>query len=163
MAGGRETGQYLTFQLGRDVFGVDIREVREIIQFVAPTPIPMTPDFILGVMNLRGEVVPVIDLARRFGLESTQVKRRSCTIVMEPREGGRLRHLGIIVDSVYEVRDVDAADIEPAPSFGADIRLDFIAGMARLDGRFVILLAADKALSFEEMVLLAEACAEGEG
>lgn len=154
--------QYLTFQLGRDIFGVNIAWVREILQYVEPTGVPLTPDFILGVMNLRGSVVPVIDLSRRFGLGPTRVLKRSCTVVMELPDGEQILQIGIVVDAVHEVRDILTTDIEPPPQFGAGVRVDFIAGMARLDGRFIILLALDKVMSLEEMSLLAEACA-GEG
>jgi len=155
--GGTEQGpqQYLTFTLSRELFAIDILHIKEIIEYGQLTEIPMLPPFIRGVINLRGTVVPVIDLWARFGNEQTQIARRTCIIIVEmtqTEDGINSRHdIGIIVDSVNAVIDIPGADIEPPPSFGARIRADFIYGMGKLSDQFVIILDIDKVLSVEEM------------
>jgi len=148
--------QYLTFQLGGELFALDILHVKEILEYGQITPVPMTPVFIRGVINLRGAVVPVIDLSARFGRGLADVTRRSCIIIVEVQHEGERDDIGVTVDAVNEVVELPPAGIEPAPAFGAKIRTEFIAGMGKLDGRFVILLDLAKVLSLDEMVLLAE-------
>ena len=146
--------QYLTFLLAGEMFGVGILNVKEIIEYGNLTEIPMMPAFIRGVINLRGSVVPVIDLAARFGGKSTEVGRRTCIVIVEVADEEMHHDIGIMVDAVSEVLEIPAGDIEPPPSFGARIRADFIFGMGKVAGKFVILLAIDKVLSVEEIALL---------
>lgn len=158
-AGGDDTPQqYLTFSLGGEVFALGILNVKEIIEFGNVTEIPMMPAFIRGVINLRGSVVPVIDLAARFGGKATKISRRTCIVIveLETSEGVEGKQdLGVIVDAVNEVLEIPRADIEPAPSFGAKIRADFIQGMGKVEGRFVIILNVERVLSTEEIAMLA--------
>lgn len=147
--------QYLTFMLGGEMFAVVIVNVKEIIEFGALTEIPMMPSFIRGVINLRGAVVPVIDLSCRFGGKATQVARRTCIVIIEMRDGEQKQDVGVMVDAVSEVLEIADAEIEPPPAFGARIRTDFIAGMGKVNGRFVILLDVNRVLSIEEISQLA--------
>ena len=151
-----ETQQYLTFSLGGEMFAVGILNVKEIIEYGELTAIPMMPGFIRGVINLRGAVVPVIDLAARFGGQESAVQRRTCNVIVEVRQEGHKHDIGIMVDAVSEVLEIAAADIEPPPSFGARIRADFIAGMGKVDGHFVIILDIQRVLSAEEMASIGE-------
>ena len=146
--------QYLTFALGSEMFAVGILNVKEIIEYGNLTEIPMMPAFIRGVINLRGSVVPVIDLAARFGGTSTEVGRRTCIVIVEVHEGDDQHDIGIMVDAVSEVLDIPDSEIEPPPTFGAKIRADFIFGMGKVAGKFVILLNINKVLSVEEIALL---------
>lgn len=146
--------QYLTFLLGGEMFAVAILNVKEIIEFGALTEIPMMPPFIRGVINLRGAVVPVIDLSSRFGNPPTQVSRRTCIVIVELREGDQKHDIGVMVDAVSEVLEIAAADVEPPPAFGARIRADFINGMGKVGGKFVIILNVAKVLSTEEISML---------
>ena len=147
--------QYLPFSLGGEVFALGILNVQEIIEFGQITEIPMMPAFIRGVINLRGAVVPVIDLSARFGGSSSTVSRRTCIVIVELGIGEERQDLGVIVDAVNEVLEIPRADIEPPPSFGARIRADFIQGMGKVDGHFVIILNVERVLSTEEITLLA--------
>ena len=146
--------QYLTFSLGGEMFAVGILNVKEIIEYGNLTEIPMMPAFIRGVINLRGAVVPVIDLSARFGGKPTEVGRRTCIVIVEVPDEDTRHDIGIIVDAVSEVLEIPASEIEPAPSFGAKIRADFIFGMGKVVGKFVILLDIDKVLSVEEIAML---------
>ena len=148
--------QYLTFILGGEMFAMDIRGVKEIIEYGSMTMVPMMPAFVRGVINLRGAVVPVVDLAARFGRPPTQVNKRSCVVILEIQgeEEEGVQDMGVLVDAVSAVLSIPAADIEPAPSFGAGIRADFIGGMAKVDGNFVIVLKVERVLSVEEMAQL---------
>lgn len=150
-----EVRQYLTFSLGGEMFAVGILNVKEIIEYGHLTEIPMMPAFIRGVINLRGAVVPVIDLAARFGGEPTQVGRRSCIIIVEVADGDMIQDVGVLVDSVSAVLDIPDTEIEPPPAFGARIRTDFIQGMGKIAGKFVIILNVQRVLSVEEMTILA--------
>lgn len=152
--------QYLTFTLGGEMFAVGILCVKEIIEYGSLTEIPMMPAFIRGVINLRGAVVPVIDLAARFGGRPTEVGKRTCIVIVEIGDAGTAddatRHdIGIIVDAVSEVLDIPAGEIEPPPTFGARIRADFIFGMGKVAGKFVIILNIDRVLSVDEIALIA--------
>lgn len=148
--------QYLIFSLGKELFAVGTLRVREIIEYGNITTVPMMPAFIRGVINLRGAVVPVIDLNARFGRGRTEISRRTCVVILEAQSDGDTHVLGIVVDAVSAVRQIDSANVEPAPSFGTRIRADFIDGMAKVNGNFVILLDLGKVLSVEEMTLLGE-------
>lgn len=148
--------QYLTFLLGGEMFAVGILNVKEIIEYGTVTSIPMMPSFIRGVINLRGAVVPVIDLSSRFGNPPSQVSRRTCIVIIEVSEGDERQDIGIVVDAVSEVLEIPRSDIEPPPAFGAKIRADFITGMGKVNGRFVIILNVGQVLSVEEISLLSQ-------
>ena len=148
--------QYLTFVLGGEMFAVGILNVKEIIEYGNLTEIPMMPAFIRGVINLRGAVVPVVDLAARFGGKISDVQRRTCIVIVEVTQEDAKHDIGIMVDAVSEVLEIGVKDIEPSPSFGARIRADFIAGMGKVGGKFVIILQIDRVLSVDEMALLAD-------
>jgi len=154
--------QYLTFQLSGEMYAVGILNVKEIIEYGSLTEIPMMPAFIRGVINLRGSVVPVIDLSARFGGHTTETSRRTCIVIIELVHEAERHDIGIVVDAVSEVLEVSSADIEPAPSFGAKIRADFIAGMGKIAGKFVIILDIQKVLSVDEIATLATV-SEGNG
>ncbi|MBL8485844.1 MAG: purine-binding chemotaxis protein CheW [Rhodocyclaceae bacterium] len=149
--------QYLTFTLGGEMYAVGILNVKEIIEYGTLTEIPMMPTFIRGVINLRGAVVPVIDLSARFGGQPTEVGRRTCIVIIELADGESRHDMGIIVDAVSEVLEIPPAEIEPPPAFGARIRTDFIAGMGKVAGRFVVILEIRNVLSVDEMAALADA------
>jgi purine-binding chemotaxis protein CheW len=151
-----EVGQYLTFQLGGETFAVGILAIKEILEYVPLTQVPLMPAFIRGVMNLRGAVVPVIDLSLRFGRSRTEIGRRTCIVIIEVMFEEHQQYIGVLVDAVHEVLAIAASDIEPPPQFGSKIRADFIAGMARVEERFVVLLYVDKVLSVDEMAMLSE-------
>ena len=151
-----EIAQYLTFQLTGEMYAVGILNVKEIIEYGQLTEIPMMPAFIRGVINLRGSVVPVIDLAARFGHAQSEIGKRTCIVIVEVSQEDSKHDLGIMVDAVSEVLEVSAADIEPAPAFGAKIRADFIDGMAKINAKFVIILDIQKVLSVDEMAQLSK-------
>lgn len=148
--------QYLTFQLGGEMFAVGILNIKEIIEYGSVTEIPMVPPFIRGVINLRGAVVPVIDLASRFGGKRSEVSRRTCIVIIELAEGEERQDIGVVVDSVSEVLEIPASEIEPPPAFGARIRADFIEGMGKVNGKFVIILDVAKVLSVDEIASLSQ-------
>ena len=161
-AAGESAGgnQFLTFLLGKEVFAMDIRTVREIIQFGPLTLVPLMPDFVRGVINLRGAVVPVIDLHARFGRPVAEIGKKTCIVIFDAvREGERVE-LGLLVDAVSEVIDIAADQIEPPPSFGTAVRRDFIQGMGKIGDRFVIILEPDKAFDVDDMARLCEATQE---
>ncbi|MDH5182904.1 MAG: chemotaxis protein CheW [Gammaproteobacteria bacterium] len=143
--------KYLTFVIGDKTFGVNIEPVKEIIEYERLTRIPMTPGHIRGVVNLRGNVVPIIDLANRLNLSGHEISKRTCLIILQLAAEDETMDLGILVDSVSEVLDIPAEDIEPAPSFGVEVRSDFIDGMAKIKGSFVIILDIQKVLSIQEL------------
>jgi purine-binding chemotaxis protein CheW len=149
-----EPRQYLTFTLGGEMYAVETLSVKEIIEFGQVTAVPMMPASIRGVINLRGAVVPVIDLKARFGGQPTDVTRRTCIVIIELGAEDEHQVIGIVVDTVSEVLEIPAAEIEPPPSFGARIRADFISGMGKIAGRFVILLEMGRVLSVDELALL---------
>ncbi|WP_446809536.1 chemotaxis protein CheW [Methylomonas sp. 2BW1-5-20] len=149
-------GQYLTFTLGGELYALGILSSKEIIDYGNLTEVPMMPAFVRGVINLRGSVVPVVDLQARFGKGATPVVKRTGIVIVEAAgdDEDSSQDLGIIVDAVNEVVEISQEDIEPAPSFGTGIRPDFISGMAKRNGRFVILLNVSKVLSVDEMAAL---------
>jgi purine-binding chemotaxis protein CheW len=150
------TGQYLTFMLGGEAYAIGILAIKEIIEHGQMTRVPMMPEAIRGVINLRGAVVPVIDLGVRFHHGPTAITKRTCIVIVEVEHEGESEIVGILVDAVNEVMDIAASDIEPAPSFGTRIHTEFIAGMARIAERFVIILEPDRVLSVEEMAAVVE-------
>jgi purine-binding chemotaxis protein CheW len=149
-----EPTQYLTFMLGGEVLAIGILAIKEIIEYHGITAVPMMPEFIRGVINLRGAVVPVIDLAARFGRSRAVVTKRSCIVIVEVEAEGERKDVGVIVDAVNAVLDIPPADVEAAPVFGARIRTDFIQGMGKVGGKFVILLNVNRVLSFDEISAL---------
>lgn len=158
-------GQYLIFMLGGEIYALGILNIKEIIDYGYLTEVPMMPDFVRGIINLRGSVVPVIDLMARFGKGATLIAKRSAIVIVETgaTEGDDHQDIGIIVDAVNEVVDIAEQDIEPPPSFGTGIRPDFISGMAKRNDRFIILLNADHVLSVDEMAALGKIEAEHAG
>lgn len=148
--------QYLTFTLGTELFAVETLSVREIIEYGTLTPIPMMPPSILGVINLRGAVVPVVDLRLRFGDGATPLGRRTCIVILEVAQADATQVIGVVVDAVNAVLEIGAADIEPAPRFGGRLRAEFMRGMGKVDGRLVILLDIGRVLSVDDLALLAD-------
>lgn len=149
--------QYLTFRIGNEHYGLELSQTREIIEYSGITEVPLMPNFLRGVINLRGEVVPVIDLAVRLGRKSIEVQKRTCIIVVELQNNEQNHVLGLLADAVSEVIDMDDENIEDAPSFGANIRAEFIQGIAKREDEFVVLLDANNALSIRELAHLVEA------
>jgi len=150
------TDQYLTFQLAGEVFAIGILAIREIIEYASLTTVPMMPTYIRGVINLRGAVVPVLDLLVRFGKSPAEVTKRTCIVIVEVTTHGERQVFGVVVDSVNAVLDIPASEIEPPPSFGARIRTDFIQGMGKVNDRFVVLLDVNHVLAADELALLGE-------
>jgi len=155
-----DQNQYLTFMLGRETYAAGILRIREILEYEAPTDVPLMPKFMRGVVNLRGAVVPVIDLCARFGRESAPVSKRTCIVIAEAGSGEDRQTLGVVVDAVNEVLEIPASDIEPPPSFGSSVRVDFIHGMGKVRDKFVIILDLDRVLAVEEMESLAASVAK---
>ena len=139
--------KYLTFKVAGELLGTEIDNINEIIEFSEMTRVPLTPPHIRGVSNLRGNVVPIIDLAVRLGKKSSEVTKKTCIIIVEMDDDGEKMDIGFVVDEVDEVLDIHADAIEPAPQFGADISSDYINGMGKVDGQFVILLLLNEVLS----------------
>ena len=152
-----EEQQYLTFMLSGETYATSILCIKEIIQYGQLTEVPRMPEFIRGVINLRGAVVPVIDLSARFGKTSTAIGRRNCIIIVEVEMDEETHSVGVMVDAVNAVLEIPASEIEPAPAFGANIRTDFIAGMGKIDGKFVIILNIQFVLSMDDMAALVSA------
>ena len=150
-------GQYLTFVLGGEVFALGILAIKEIIEYSDLTTVPMTPQYVRGVINLRGAVVPVLDLLARFARQPSPVTKRTCIVIVEINAGGERHDIGLVVDAVNAVLDIPAGDIEPPPGFGATVRTEYIQGMAKVNNRFVILLDADQALAAEELLAISQA------
>jgi purine-binding chemotaxis protein CheW len=151
-----ESRQYLTFRLARETFAVDVAKVREILDFVAITKVPQTPEFMRGVINLRGSVVPVVDMKLKFGMEPTEKTVNTCIIVLEVIIESETTIVGALADSVQEVVELDPSQIEPPPRIGMKLNIDFIKGMGKLNNEFVIILDSDKIFSFDEGTVLAE-------
>jgi len=146
--------QYLTFMLSEKIYGLDILSIKEIIEYGELTEVPMTPDFISGVINLRGSVVPVIDLLQRFSGEATEQTKRTSIVILEIENDDLKIEIGITVDIVNEVLDIYSSDIEPPPDLGNQIQTDFISGMARVDGKFLVLLNIENILSIDELSMV---------
>jgi purine-binding chemotaxis protein CheW len=140
-------GKYLTFALAHEEYGLEILKVREIIGYIEVTAIPQTPRDVKGVINLRGQVIPVVDLRAKFGMETSDVTDETCIIVVEITQSGRKANTGIIVDRVQEVLDIPGKDIEDAPQFGSSVNTDFILGMAKVEESVKILLDIDRVLA----------------
>ena len=163
-AAAAELAQYLTFVLAGEPFAIGILAIKEIIEYRGLATVPMMPACVRGVINLRGAVVPVIDLQARFGRASSEVSKRTCIVIVEvaneAEAQGRRQVVGVVVDAVNEVLDIAPADIEPPPSFGARIRSDFIAGVGKVRGKFVILLDVDRVLTLDDLGAMASAGAD---
>jgi purine-binding chemotaxis protein CheW len=159
-----EEKQYLTFMLGGEMFSIGILSIKEIIWYANLTEVPMMPACIRGVINLRGAVVPVMDLSNRFGKPSTPVVKSTCIVIVEVPTAveGEHQNMGVVVDSVQAVLEIPTSEIEPAPSFGAKIRPDFIEGIAKVNGKFVILLNVNRVLSTEEISQMGQVAATGD-
>lgn len=145
------TRQYLTFKLGEAVFATDVAQVREVLDFTSITKIPRTPDFMSGVINLRGNVVPVVDLRLCFEMSKTEKTVNTCIVVVEVSLDGESNVIGALADSVEEVVDLEPDQIEPAPRIGTQIRTDFIKGMGKRDGKFIMILDIDRVFAPEEL------------
>ena len=156
-AAGGKAGKYLTFTMAEEDYGIGILKIKEIIGMQSITPVPQTPDHVKGVINLRGKVIPVIDLRLRFGMESIDCNNRTCIIVVEIAGLSGTVMIGIVVDSVSEVLNIKSEDIEDTPTFGTKLNTDYILGMAKMEGGVKILLDIDRVLSAEELAFLEKA------
>ena len=145
------TGKYLTFSLSNESYGVDVLKVREIIRFLKITPVPQMPAYVKGVINLRGKVLPVIDLRLKFGLDAAEATERTCIVVVRVLAGGHDITLGMIVDSVEEVINLNETEIEETPEFGAKVDTAYLMGMAKVKGAIKTLLDIDKVVSPETL------------
>jgi purine-binding chemotaxis protein CheW len=155
-AGSEDVLQYLTFTLGDETFAMDIRTVREIIQHGSMTVVPLMPAFVRGVINLRGAVVPVIDLQSRFGRPVAQFGKKTCVVIFDVGPDGDKVELGLLVDAVSEVIDIAASQIEPPPQFGTTIQREFIRGLGKVGSEFIVILEPERALNIDDMAALAE-------
>ena len=156
-----ETTQYLTFKLDDEVFALDIGKVREVLDFTSITKVPRTPEFMRGVINLRGSVVPVVDLRLKFGMTKTEKTVNTCIIIVEVTVDDETTILGALADSVQEVLDLEPGQIEPAPKIGTRLNTEFIKGMGKRDSRFIIILDIDKVFSTDELAMVQQTQAEG--
>ena len=152
-----ERGRFLAFNLGREAFAMDILTIKEVIQYAEITEVPLAPPSIRGVINLRGAVVPVIDLAVRFGWNRTEIARRTCVVIVEMEQAGERAVLGVIVDQVREVLEIAQDLIEPATTFGSKLRPDFIRGIGKVKGQFILILEINRVLALDELAALAPA------
>ena len=150
-------GKYLTFTLADEEYGIGILKIKEIIGMMPITSVPQTPDFVKGVINLRGKVIPVMDLRLRFGLPSIDYTERTCIIVVEIGSQSGTMLVGIVVDAVSEVLNIKAEDMEETPAFGIKLNTEFILGMAKMEGGVKILLDINKVLNGEDLAMMAEA------
>jgi len=150
-------GKYLTFSLAEEEYGIGILKVKEIIGMMAITTVPQTPDYMKGVINLRGKVIPIVDLRLKFSMEAIAYTERTCIIVVEVTGNNQKIQIGILVDSVSEVLNIKAVDIEDTPNFGSHLDTEYILGMAKTGGRVKILLDIDKVLSNSEVTAISMA------
>jgi purine-binding chemotaxis protein CheW len=155
-----ETRQYLTFQLGGEVFGLDVSNVREILEFTGVTKVPKTPEYMRGVINLRGSVVPVLDMRLKFGLARTEKTVNTCIIVVEVSFEEEHTVIGALVDSVEEVFELEPQHIEPPPRIGTRLRTDFIKGMGMRDDGFIILLDIDRLFTSDDVAAISDTGAQ---
>jgi len=151
-----QEGKYLTFALAQEEYGLEILKVREIIGYMDVTLVPKTPKYVLGVINLRGQVIPVIDLRSKFGMETAERTEETCIIVVEIIRNGQAISMGIVVDHVSEVLDISQEMIEPTPQFDTDLDTSFILGMGKIGDKVKILLDIDKVLSRQDVARLSE-------
>jgi len=151
------TTQYLTFTLGEEEFALDISKVREVLDYTTITRVPRMPEFLRGVINLRGNVVPVVDLRMKLGMPPTKRSVSTCIVITEIDMDGEVVHMGALTDSVQEVLDLEPGQIQPPPRFGTRLDTEFIRGMGKRDDRFLIILDIDKVLSGEDISRIHEA------
>ena len=151
-----DTNQFLTFALSEDIFAIDVIMAKEVLDFANVTRVPQTPDFLLGVINLRGSVVPVIDMRLKFGMPAAEKTRDSCIIVVEIDIDGALVTVGAMADSVREVMDMTPDQIEPPPRIGTRLNTEFIKGMGNLGDKFVIILDINRIFTADELALAQE-------
>ena len=151
-----EQQQYLTFLLADEEYAISILKVKEIIQYDTVTTVPKTPKWVRGVINLRGAVVPVVDLAVKFGLEQRPVTKTTCIVIVETKYEERNTTMGVIAEAVSQVMELTPEDIQAVPEFGTRVKVDYLFGMARLGKKFALLLDADKVLSANELLSLGE-------
>jgi purine-binding chemotaxis protein CheW len=144
-------GKYLTFTLAEEEYGIGILKIKEIIGMMSITTVPQTPEFVKGVINLRGKVIPVMDLRLRFGMEEMDYTERTCIVVVEIEGTSGTVMIGVVVDSVSEVLNIKGEDVEETPTFGAKLNMDYILGMAKMEGGVKILLDIDRVLSEAEI------------
>jgi purine-binding chemotaxis protein CheW len=159
VAGITETVQCLTFKLSEEIFAVDVAKVREILDFTSVTKVPQTPDFMRGVINLRGSVVPVVDMRLKFGMSGTEKTVNTCIIVMEISLDGETAVVGALADSVQEVLELEPDQIEAAPRIGTKLNTDFLVGMGKHNDTFIMILNIDKVFTFEEITIVQESLA----
>ena len=152
-----QSTQYLTFMLDNEVFAVDIAKVREVLELINITKVPRTPDFMRGVINLRGSVVPVVDMRLKFGMNPTAKTVNTCIIIVEIVHDDEITVMGALADSVREVMELEPDQIEPPPKIGTRLRSDFLRGMGKYDDRFIMILEIDRIFSSEELSTLQEA------
>ncbi len=150
-------GKYLTFSLDNEEYGISIIKIKEIIGMMPITSVPQTPDFVQGVINLRGKVIPVVDLRLRFGMESMEYTERTCIIVVEIEGPTGMVMIGTVVDAVSEVLNIKAEEMEETPTFGTKLDTDYILGMAKIEGGVKILLDIDQVLTMDEIAALDKA------
>ncbi|MBI4805159.1 MAG: chemotaxis protein CheW [Desulfovibrio sp.] len=150
------TNQFLTFTLGEEIFALDISSVREVLEYTTITKVPRTPEYIRGVINLRGRAVPVVDLRLKFGMPGTERTVDTCIIIVEVLLGGEQTVLGALADSVQEVMDIEPKDIEPAPKMGTTIKADFILGIGKHEDGFILLLDINKVFTEDELIQVAQ-------
>ena len=149
-----ETNQYLSFKLDEEIFALGSAKVREVLDYTSITKVPKTPDFMRGVINVRGGVVPVVDMRVKFGMSKTEQTVNTCIIIVEIEMESETTILGVLADSVEEVMELDPGQIEPAPKIGTKLRTEFIRGMGKRDEQFIIVLDIDKVFSGEELALV---------
>lgn len=156
-----EGGKFLTFFMAKEKYGLEILKVREIIGMMDVTSVPRTPDFVRGVINLRGKVIPVVDLRLKFGMQAKEDTEMTCIIVVQLVRAAQEMTMGIIVDEVSEVLNIAQEQIEPPPSFGVSIRTDFILGMGKVDQKVVMMLDIDRVLTEEEIAIVEGSAQKG--
>lgn len=151
-----QAGKFLTFTLGHEEYGIPIHKVKEIIGMMEITHIPKTPEFIKGVINLRGKIIPIMDLRLKFEMEEKQYSERTCIIVVDIHFEGIKKQMGIAVDAVSEVVNIQSSEIEPPPEYGSQSNAEFLTGMGKVKGKVILLLEIEKILSGQELTLLKE-------
>lgn len=156
-----ELSKYLSFKMGRENFGIGILAIKEIIEYGNITELPMMPAFVRGAINLRGHIVPIMDLAIRLGRKSQEVTKRTCVVIIEIFAQGISMDIGVVVDAVNEVIDILPEDIDPAPSFGGTVKTDFLRGMGKIGDGFLILLDINNIISAKEMELMSDIQSQG--
>lgn len=157
-----ETRQYLTFELDKEIFAIDVSQVKEVLDYTKITKIPRTPDFMLGVINLRGSVVPVIDIRIKFGMNVSDITINTCIIVLEIEFENEILTIGALADSVKEVFELEPKDIEPAPKIGTKMNIEFIKGMGKRGDDFVIILDINKIFTHNELEFITDKTSENQ-